>query len=1280
MQFVTNGPDIPDALLQAHEEGRVVFFCGAGISYPAGLPGFEGLVKEVYRLNGTALSDSEIEHEAFKRWQFDATLDLLERRLPGQRLAVRRALAQILKPKLRRKGATDTQAALLRLARSREGALRLVTTNFDRIFHVAAKRTGQTFQAHAAPMLPIPKNSRWNGLVYLHGLLPEKLDDTALNRLVVTSGDFGLAYLTERWAARFVSELFRNYAVCFVGYSINDPVLRYMMDALAADRMQGEVTPQAWALGDCEPGQEHRKTIEWEAKGVTPILYNVPAGTYDHSALHHTLNAWAETYRDGVQGKEAIVVKHALTRPQESTQQDDFVGRMLWALSDKSGLPAKRFADFNPAPSLDWLLEPFAHEHFGHGDLSRFGVQPRDEVDNKLRFSLIRRPAPYDRASPMLLASGGITGSQWDDVMFHLARWLVRHLDDPRLVIWIAERGGQLHDRWPWLIEHELDRFASLEREGKTSELNEIHLHAPKAIPGPLMRTLWRLLLSGRVKSPWRDPDLYRWKGRLKREGLTATLRLELRELLAPKVVLKKPFRWGEDDSSSTDEHTRIKQLVDWELALTADHVHSTLRDLADEPWKSALPHLLEDFQQLLRDALDLLRELGEADDHSDRSHWDLPSITPHWQNRGFRDWVSLIEMLRDAWLAVHTNDRARATRIAQSWFELPYPTFKRLALFAASQHDCIPPDQWVVWLLSDGAWWLWSTDTVREVFRLFVLQGLHLSGATQEHLEAVILAGPPREMYSNDLESDRWQDFVARAVWLHLAKLNLSGLALRASAAARLEEISTAYPQWQLATNERDEFSHWMSGTGDPDYEDSRDVDIAPRKRQELVQWLTKPTPERRPFYEDTWREVCRTRFFHSLSALCDLAQDGVWPAGRWREALQAWAVEGMVLRSWRYAAPMVQTMPDAVLQDIDHAVTWWIESASKSINRHEDILLSLCRRVLALPLEAGSGSRIIRNGIETYDPVGSAINHPIGHVTQALINLWFKQNPNDNDLLPADTRPMFTTLCDVQVDRFRHGRVLLGSRLIAFFRVDRPWTEQHLLPLFDWSNPVEAKAAWEGFLWSPRLYQPLLTSFKSQFLDSANHYADLGEHRQQFARFLTYAALGPTEEYTVEEFRSALSALPREGLEESAQALSQALEGAADQRENYWKNRAQPFWQQVWPKSRDLAAPHIAESLTRLAIAARGEFPAVLTAVQDWLQPIEHPHYVVHLLHESGLCDSFPAEALLMLNIVIADQQWAPRELDQCLDEIVQAAPNLAQDARYLRLREYFRRRGMA
>ena len=1266
MQFITNGPDIPDALLQAHEEGRVVFFCGAGISRPAGLPDFGGLVQRLFQQAGEPADGAE--SDLIGQSQFDRAIGRYERRIQGGRTTTRRGLPSILTADLTKRRALTTHFALLTLGRSHDGGLKLATTNFDTLFEDAASH----YRLPAPTVYHDPPTRlRWDGVVHLHGRIPVQPSADDLDQLVLSDGDFGQAYLTQGWAARFVAGLFRDYTLCFVGYSIDDPVLRYMTAAHALNGAQ-----KMFAFASYETGKAESALQAWKDKHVSPILYDDAAF---HRSLHRTLHVWASVYRDGVGGKERLVARYAHRLPKESKPQNDFVGRMLWALSDQTGLPAKRFADFSPASSLDWLLDAFSDERYRYSDLARFDVPARKKIDGNLRFSLIRRPAPYDRAPPMRLVSGGTSDNHWDDVMFHLARWLVRHLDDARLVIWIAERGGQLHDGWPWLIEHELDRFASLERDGKIAELDEIRLHAPKAIPGPLMHTLWRLLLSGRVKSPWRDPDLYRWQGRLKREGLTTTLRLELRELLAPKVVLKKPFRWDDDDSSSTDEPTRIKQLVDWELALAADHVHSTLRDLADEPWKSALPHLLEDFQQLLRDALDLLRELGEADDRSDGSHWDLPSITPHWQNRGFRDWVSLIELLRDAWLAILANDSARATRIAHNWFELPYPTFKRLALFAASHDDCIQPEQWVDWLLTDDAWWLWSIDTGREVFRLLVLQGQHLAGVAQQSLEGAILAGPPREMYRDDLEAERWQDLVARSVWLHLAKLNTSGLVLGSSAAARLAEISTAYPQWQLATNERDEFSHWMSGTGDPDYEDSRDVDIAPRKRQELVQWLTKPTPERRPFYEDTWRDVCRSRFFHSLFALGDLAQDGVWPAGRWREALQAWAEEGMVLRSWRYAAPLVQTMPDAVLLEIDHAVTWWMEAASKAISRHEDILLNLCRRVLALPLETGSGSRIIRNGVETYDPVGSAINHPIGHATQALINLWFKQNPNDNDRLPAELKPIFTTLCDVQVDRFRHGRVLMGSRLIAFFRVDRPWTEQHLLPLFGWSNPVEAKAVWEGFLWSPRLYQPLLAAFKSQFLDSANHYADLGEHRQQFATFLTYAALDQTEGYTVDEFRSAIGALPQEGLEEAAQALSQALEGAADQREDYWINRAQPFWQQIWPKSRDLATRRIAESLTRLVIAARGEFPAALSAVQDWLQPIEHPRYVVHRLHESGLCSRYPADALSLLNAVIADQQWGPRELGQCLDQIVHAAPNLAQDARYLRLREYSRRRGM-
>lgn len=180
MRFTTHGPEMPERVLQAHEEGNVVFFCGAGISYPAGLPDFRGLVDQLYAKLGT--TRNPIEDQAYQGRQYDATLDLLERRYPGQRQAVRAALPGVLKPKWRKKGATTTHEALLRLATDRKGRVRLVTTNFDRIFQRLMMRQKPAIPCFAAPLLPIPKPTRWHGVVHIHGLLPEPSDETALTQ------------------------------------------------------------------------------------------------------------------------------------------------------------------------------------------------------------------------------------------------------------------------------------------------------------------------------------------------------------------------------------------------------------------------------------------------------------------------------------------------------------------------------------------------------------------------------------------------------------------------------------------------------------------------------------------------------------------------------------------------------------------------------------------------------------------------------------------------------------------------------------------------------------------------------------------------------------------------------------------------------------------------------------------------------------------------------------------------------------------------------------------
>ena len=684
MQFVKNGPDVPDRLLQEHEDGRVVFFCGAGVSYPAGLPGFRELTDIVY-------ADLHIEHDALqkaalKAKQFDRAIGLLEQVVVGGRYTVRKRLAEILAPNLAAPRATSTHEALLTLGQDRDGRTRLVTTNFDRLFELVIASRRIDVQRHEAPLLPVPK-SRWTGLVYLHGLLPVDPTHEDLDDLVVSSGDFGRAYLTERWAARFVGELFQNYTVCFVGYSIDDPVLRYMTDALAADRLLGESPLEMFAFATYTKGQEEKCANEWHAKNVTPILYKKHRS---HWYLHRTLDAWRDTYSDGISGKESIVARYAGLRPAGSTTEDNFVGRMLWALSDPSGLPAKRFADRDPVPSLEWL-EPLSAPIYGWDDLSRFRVPSGAEKDHSLEFSLIRRPSPHTHAAWMTLVDEGMVSRAWDDVMHQLARWLIRHLDDPKLVLWLSQHAGPIHHRFARHVELCLEELGELERDGKVDKLNHIRDSAPHAVPRPPMRRLWHLLLTGRVKiqgsdSPVGRLNIFHWRSRLERDGLTTALRLQLRDMLTPQVSLREPFLWDQDPEDSTRPQ-RLKDLVDWRIVLSIDDAHSALAHLRESSrWSEVLPELLEDFGALLRDAMDLAHELGGADDRSDRTYVYQPSIARRRLNTGSPDWMVLIGLARDAWLETAKIAPEQAGRTAEAWSTAPYPVFRRLAFFAAAE------------------------------------------------------------------------------------------------------------------------------------------------------------------------------------------------------------------------------------------------------------------------------------------------------------------------------------------------------------------------------------------------------------------------------------------------------------------------------------------------------------------------------------------------------------------------------------------------------------------
>ena len=1252
MQFVKGGPDIPEHLLQAQQDGRVIFFCGAGISYPADLPGFAGLVDKLY--SRLEITPDPVQAAAIKAKRYDTAVGLLEANFVGGRQAVREKIAEILEPDLSVPYATATHDALLTLGESRDRRTRLITTNFDRLFEHVILNGHHSVERFEAPLLPVPKR-RWDGLVYLHGLLPEDPAGDNLDNLVVSSGDFGLAYLTERWAARFVSEVLRNFVVCFVGYSIDDPVLRYMMDALAADQLLGESSPEMFAFGIYSKGKEGESSNKWRAKNVTPILYRAHRR---HAYLHRTLRAWADTYRDGTRGKERIVIEYAMAHPDTATGQDDFVSRMVWALSDPSGVPAMRFAELDPVPSLDWL-KPLSEEGFQHEDLLRFGVPPKASVDKNLAFSLTRRPAPYDLAPKMALANTGVRDTRYDNVMRQLARWLIRHLNNPDLLLRLVKQGGKLHGEMATLIAHRVDELAKLEHSGMLEELDRIRNNAPDAVPDARMRTLWGLLLAERVKLAGQNLDLYGWWRRFERDGLTTSLRLELREMLTPRVSLREPFQWsfGNDEDEEKPEH--IRQLVHWDIVLSANHVHAKLQDgVENEHWVAALPALLPEFTGILRDVLDLMRELDGATDRSDLSYSSQPSISKHSQNSAFRDWTALIELNRDAWLATAQESPERARRVAEAWSQIPYPLFRRLAFFAAAQDAIVPCSQGLEWLLADDNRWLWSIETQRETMRLLVALAPHLDEDDLARLERTTLAGPPREMYRADIEEARWTEIQDNDIWLRLGKISGAGAKLHAAARERLDGLSAKYPNWQVAEDERDEFPTWTS--------DGNELLVyvtTPRDQDELIGWL-RENPEPNEWRPDYWRERCRDDFDDAAFVLTALAEEGTWLTGRWREALYAWSEESLTERSWRMMAPVMADVPEATLQELSHPVSSWLEKLSRNFEDQEETFLSLCDRVLALEYD-------VEDEMDD-DPVGRAINHPVGNVTEALIHWWHRSDLKDGQRLADEPRERFSRICDTHAAKFRHGRVLLAAHLISLFRVDRQWAAQFMLPLFEWGNSeAEARLAWEGFLWSPRLYRPLMEVLKPAFLDTANHYARLGRHNQQYAALLTFVGLDPSDVFQNHELAFAMQALPKEALEHAAETLFRAVNGAGDQRADYWKNRASQYVKSIWPKTPDAISESVSESFSQACVAAGDAFPEALGQIHSWLQPLQFPDRIAYDLHQTNQIAQFPEQALELLDQIFRDEaQGSFPELGECLSAIRATQPELEYDHRFQRL----------
>jgi hypothetical protein len=283
VRFAEQGGDIPDELIRAVTEGSATFLCGAGVSFRAKLPSFKMLTEQVYLRLGETPDGEAAERDAIDRKEYDRALRSLEKRThrPGTPSRVRDAVAALLAaPPV----ALPDHLALLQLSRDSDGRPRLLTTNFDTLFERAASAGGiANVPSYAGASIPRAGGERDYGIMHLHGRITDNTLNLERTDLILTSADFGDAYLRSGWASRYIEDRMRLGTLVLVGYGAEDAAMRLLLETLDADRDRFRDLHDIYAI--------ERGTLEsaslWNAKGIKPIEF----ANYD--MIYRTFSEWA---------------------------------------------------------------------------------------------------------------------------------------------------------------------------------------------------------------------------------------------------------------------------------------------------------------------------------------------------------------------------------------------------------------------------------------------------------------------------------------------------------------------------------------------------------------------------------------------------------------------------------------------------------------------------------------------------------------------------------------------------------------------------------------------------------------------------------------------------------------------------------------------------------------------------------------------------------------------------------------------------------------------------
>jgi hypothetical protein len=1204
-ELVSNGPDIQPELLNVLDDKGAVFFCGAGISVGTGLPSFSGLVCHLYAELRQSATETEKSHLCLG--QLDKALGLLERRLSDRSALRAKTIQRLSAPAT---GDLALHKALLSLSETKNSRARLVTTNFDNRFIEAGACEDWL---DVSPRLPIPKRHNWESLVHLHG----RIDDQNQGRnLVLTGADFGRAYLSEAWAARFVTELFREFTVVFVGYSLNDPVMGYLVDAIAAEREHGAGGfKQPFAFAELLPEGQPATTALWRSKGVEPIIYN-PVD--NHRLLTETFVEWARVTDDPLGRRTSIALEGVKNHPYGS--HDPLAKRVVWALSYPRVAEAlaktQPITDDSQFPTFIAWLDIF----YDAGLLGR--IEPPN-------------------AAPIVASGDEATNPPaWAPETHHLARWIARHLHSPQLVGWVLRRGGALHPKMRDEVR------ARLLRNGPGD---------PDL--GPELRLYWQILSA----PPYHPPRVHRLADLLlaaQSDGERATIESEIFQALTPILVLRRGLDAEAHSLYFADpgdsKLTPLQECACLEINL-AGHSHlidDLVKRLSDN--SNFLSKNAARLTALVERAIEL-QAIAQRQDGG--AFFYPPSIADHAQNQHKKTWTRLITLARDGYAALAECNRAQADHLIRTWLLNGHALFRRLALHVVATDEGCDIRIAEEILLSHEHAGLWDAELWHEVAVFLRTAATRLDHDSRNRLIAAVIKGPPS---NDDMVTDVKRRIRDHKIWIRLEKLSYSGSGLTEAANSVRLDVAQRH-NFQPSADDSDEFIRWI-GKG---WWGAPGEDV-PAELKQLKPCQVAQSFMRTEVPLDDWDKYAQFNPRRAFLVLAILGRRGVWPASHLQLALRAvWkTTEPRNIRLDRRIAGLLLRAPAKIFQQAGLAIAGWLEATA---------ITWLPEVFSQLWFNTWNASPAKDDNVSIDDNVlTTAINRSAGKLAEAALRRLWARDPERNSGLTDDEKRFFDAIVDGSAAGQDFGRVVLARVLWNLHAIDRTWVKDRLLPLFQWTSP-EAKHLWQAYAWNPRLGPNLLADARPLLLETFKRASELGVKSDEITRAFASLTIHAPDVLTSEEIADVVTGLDEDGLSTILRTFTELCAGPNDERAKVWDHNIQPWIAAYWPTGVEQNTAKTAAALADLVIETGAAFPRALKTIRPHLKPIMEAWQIVHKLNNDrkAVYQDYPLETLELLDAIIeSTSPWLNGELTTLLNNIAAISSDYRSDNRWQKL----------